>query len=76
MMTNGAARPLASLIIGGLTVWAGACLFIHGPAIIAYIGLQVLTSGVFAWQMRRVEAGAQRRRLQIAQTPLEAHRAA
>lgn len=46
---------LATLISGGLAVWAVAFFVVHGPVIVAYLALQVLTSGVFVWEMRRIE---------------------
>ncbi|MDA0589712.1 MAG: hypothetical protein O2820_19505 [Planctomycetota bacterium] len=46
---------LTILIVGGLAVWAIVCFFIHGPAIAAYLVIQAVTSGVFAWEMRRIE---------------------
>lgn len=50
--------PLRLLIGGGLTVWAAVCLIIHGPVIAFYIALQLVTSGIFVWEMRRVERKA------------------
>jgi hypothetical protein len=46
---------LTGLIVGGLSIWAVVCFFIHGPAIAAYLAIQAVTSGVFAWEMRRIE---------------------
>jgi len=46
--------PLTILIPVLLTVWAIACLVLHGPAILAYIVLQGATSGIFALSMYKV----------------------
>lgn len=49
---------LGLLITGGLSVWAISCFLVHGPAIFAYVALQAVTSGVFAWQMNQMEKSA------------------
>ena len=46
--------PLSILIPVLLTVWAVACTWLHGPAILAYIVLQGATSGIFALSMYRI----------------------
>jgi hypothetical protein len=46
--------PLPILLPILLTVWALACLALHGPAILAYIVLQGATSGIFALSMFKV----------------------
>jgi hypothetical protein len=46
--------PLSILIPVLLTVWAGSCALLHGPAILAYIVLQAATSGIFALSMYRI----------------------
>ena len=46
--------PLPILLPILLTVWAGACTVLHGPAILAYIVLQAATSGIFALSMYRI----------------------
>jgi hypothetical protein len=49
------APKLGTLLGGALLVWAIACFLTHGSVILAYIGFQALTSGLFAWQMFRIE---------------------
>ena len=49
------APSLVVLLAGGLTLWAIACFAMHGPVILAYIAIQVATSGIFALEMRRIE---------------------
>lgn len=49
---------LGVLITGGLSVWAISCFLVHGPVIFAYVALQAVTSGVFAWQMNQMEKSA------------------
>jgi|GEM_PF-2156081 len=50
------APKLGLLLAGFLSVWAvTACFLTHGPVILAYIGFQAATSGIFAWQMFRIE---------------------
>ena len=61
MTTEKGLPRLAIWLVGGLSVWAVACYFVHGSAILAYIGIQVLTSGVFAWQMNSVEKSMHRK---------------
>jgi hypothetical protein len=46
--------PLPILLPVLLTVWAVACTWLHGPAILAYIVLQGATSGIFALSMYRI----------------------
>lgn len=46
---------LGVLLSGGLLVWAIACFLLHGSAILMYIGIQAITSGLFAWEMNRIE---------------------
>ncbi|MFP6762172.1 MAG: hypothetical protein VB858_01100 [Planctomycetaceae bacterium] len=48
-------QRLLMLVAGALTVWALLCFVVHGPAILAYIGLQTVTTGAFVWDMRRIE---------------------
>ena len=44
------------LLLGGaLTAWVIACFVTHGPVILAYVGFQAATAGIFAWQMIRIE---------------------
>ena len=52
-------QRLLTLVAGGLTAWAVLCFVIHGTAIVAYIGLQTLTTGLFIWDMRRIEKRSQ-----------------
>lgn len=40
---------LPAILITEGVVWAGLCCWVNGPAILSYIVLQVLTSGVFAF---------------------------
>lgn len=49
---------LSTLITTGLAVWAITCFFIHGEVIAVYLAIQAATSGVFAWEMRRIERKA------------------
>ena len=46
--------PLSILLPVLLTIWAAACTWLHGPAILAYIVLQAATSGIFALSMYRI----------------------
>ena len=56
VMNDQKSAPNLGLLLGGaLSVWAVACFLTHGPVILAYIGFQVVTSGIFAWQMFRIE---------------------
>lgn len=59
-MNGKSTSHLAFWIIGGLTVWAVACLLLQGPAILMYIGIQAITSGIFAWEMHRLEKKTKR----------------
>ena len=61
MNTDKGLPRLAVWLVGGLAVWAVACYCVHGSAILTYIGIQVLTSGVFAWQMSSVEKSMHRK---------------
>lgn len=63
-MKDQKSAPHLGLFLGGaLTIWAIACFLTHGPVILAYIGLQAVTSGVFAWQMMRIEKSMPKRKL-------------
>lgn len=55
------APSLVALLGGGLALWAIACFAIHGPIILAYIAIQVATSGLFALEMRRIEKSIPKR---------------
>lgn len=55
---------LRNLLIGGLAVWAILCFTVHGISIIAYIGLQLSTTGLFAWDMHRIEKKSQQNNLE------------
>jgi len=55
------APSLVVLLAGGLTLWAIACFAMHGPVILAYIAIQVATSGIFALEMRRIEKSIPKR---------------
>ncbi len=46
--------PLPILLPALLIAWAGACTWLHGPAILAYVALQGATSGVFALIMYKI----------------------
>jgi len=60
---------LATLIVGGLAIWAIVCLAIHGPAIAVYLAIQAVTSGVFVWEMRRIERlGEQQKAARLKET--------
>jgi hypothetical protein len=48
--------PLSILLPVLLTIWAVACTWLHGPAIVAYIVLQAATSGIFALSMYRISS--------------------
>ena len=52
---------LVALLGGGLVLWAIACFALHGPVILAYIAIQVATSGIFALEMRRIEKSIPKR---------------
>jgi len=54
-MKDRSAATTAKILTAGLAAWAISCIVIHGMPIVGYIGLQVLTSGIFAWQMGRIE---------------------
>ena len=55
------APSLIVLLSGGLTLWAIACFAMHGPVILAYIAIQIATSGIFALEMRRIEKSIPKR---------------
>jgi hypothetical protein len=55
------APSLVALLGGGLALWAIACFALHGPVILAYIAIQVATSGIFALEMRRIEKSIPKR---------------
>lgn len=55
------APSLVALLSGGLVLWAIACFALHGPVILAYIAIQVATSGIFALEMRRIEKSIPKR---------------
>jgi hypothetical protein len=59
-MKNG--PSLGVILCGGLLVWAIACFCLHGSAILMYIGMQAITSGVFAYEMCRIEKSMQKPR--------------
>ena len=40
---------LSHMLTGLGLIWVGTCIYCHGPAILSYVGLQFVTSGVFAW---------------------------
>lgn len=52
---------LRILIPTALALWAISCVIVHGPTLLAYIGLQAITTGVFALAMYRTERIAIRR---------------
>lgn len=55
-MNDQKSAPKLGMLLGiALTIWAVACYLTHGPVILAYLGFQLATSGVFAWQMMRIE---------------------
>lgn len=60
-MKDRSAATTAKILTAGLAAWAISCIVIHGMPIVGYIGLQVLTSGVFAWQMSRIEKSCVKR---------------
>jgi hypothetical protein len=62
------APNLVVLLGGGLVLWAIACFALHGPVILAYIAIQVATSGVFALEMRRIEKSIPKRTTAIAKS--------
>ena len=57
------------LLVSGLVVWAIACYFLHGSAILMYIGIQAITSGIFAWEMCRIEKTTQSKRPAVVTDP-------
>jgi hypothetical protein len=60
---------LTTLIVGGLSGWAIVCFYIHGPAIAVYLAIQAVTSGVFVWEMRRIERlGEQQKAARLKET--------
>jgi hypothetical protein len=62
------APSLVALLGGGLVLWAIACLALHGPVILAYIAIQVATSGIFALEMRRIEKSIPKRAAAMVKT--------
>ncbi len=46
---------LSVLVCAALAVWGLACFLVNGPAIFVYVGLQAITSGVFAYAFYRKE---------------------
>lgn len=62
------APSLVALLGGGLALWAVACFALHGPVILAYIAIQVATSGIFALEMRRIEKSIPKRATVAAKT--------
>lgn len=70
------APSLVALLAGGLTLWAIACLVLHGPVILAYIAIQVATSGIFALEMRRIEKSIPKRAVAVVKSGTSATRAA
>ena len=76
-MKESKASPNLGMLLGGaLALWATACFLMHGPGILMYIGLQAMTSGIFAWQMFRIEKSIPRRETQKAASSASASRAA
>ncbi|MHC4877132.1 MAG: hypothetical protein ACYTGL_11585 [Planctomycetota bacterium] len=71
-----AAPNLGVLLVGALTLWATACFLMHGPVILTYVGLQVITSGVFAAQMFRIEKSVPQRATKDAAASAKVRRAA
>ncbi|MDA0284639.1 MAG: hypothetical protein O3B13_01050 [Planctomycetota bacterium] len=53
-MTTKSTLSLTTLLVSGLSLWAVACFALHGPVILAYIAIQLATSGIFALEMRRI----------------------
>jgi hypothetical protein len=70
------APSLVALLAGGLALWAIACFALHGPVILAYIAIQVATSGIFALEMRRIEKSIPKRATAVAKSGNSATRAA
>lgn len=67
---------LVALLAGGLTLWAIACFVMHGPVILAYIAIQIATSGIFAMEMRRIEKSIPKRATAAVKSGSSATRAA
>jgi len=58
---NTSVRSLQVLLGLGLVAWVATFLCIHGPdVILPYLGLQIMTSGVFAFFMWKAEQTSQR----------------
>lgn len=55
---------ISTLICGSLAAWGLSCLLVHGPVILAYVGIQAVTSGVFAVAIYRAEKAHQNSRIQ------------
>ena len=70
------APSLVALLGGGLALWAIACFAIHGPIILAYIAIQIATSGLFALEMRRIEKSIPKRAAAAAKASSSTTRAA
>ena len=70
------APSLVVLLAGGLTLWAIAFFALHGPVILAYIAIQVATSGIFALEMRRIEKSIPKRATVAVKSDSSATRAA
>lgn len=70
------APSLAVLLTGGMTIWAIACVALHGPVILAYIAIQLATSGLFALEMRRITKSIPKRAVATARADSSATRAA
>ncbi len=70
------APSLVALLGGGLALWAMACLALHGPVILAYIAIQIATSGIFALEMRRIEKSIPQRATATAKAGNSSTRAA
>lgn len=64
-MNSSKLPSLPVVIAGSLTVWALLCFALHGPAIFAYIGLQAITSGVFAYAFWRTERAMKENRAAV-----------
>ncbi|MBI1310977.1 hypothetical protein GC176_06680 [bacterium] len=57
------APKLGMLLGSALLAWAVTCFLMHGPVILAYVGLQAITSGIFAWQMFKIQESLPKRQL-------------
>lgn len=70
------APSLSVLLTGGMAVWAIACFVLHGPVILAYIAIQIATSGLFALEMRRITKSIPKRAVATAKSAGSETRAA